>query len=128
MVPAGRQSYRHSSMDDESSTSSPRCRSIRSGAARRSARQKADDARLAALARAIAHPARLRLLRALADRQSCICGDLAGRLPLAQSTVSEHLRILKEAGLIRARSVGQRTCYCLEPRTLARFKSLVADL
>lgn len=93
-----------------------------------SRRQRAEDLRLAALARAIAHPARLRLLRILADRESCICGDLAGRLPLAQSTVSEHLRILKGVGLIRARPVGQRTCYYLEPRVLERLKSLVAHL
>jgi ArsR family transcriptional regulator, arsenate/arsenite/antimonite-responsive transcriptional repressor len=87
-----------------------------------------DDERLAALAKALAHPARLRLLRILADRDSCICGELAGRLPLAQSTVSEHLRILKEAGLVRAEAVGQRTCYYLEPQTLKRLKTLIARL
>ncbi|MCL4197960.1 MAG: winged helix-turn-helix domain-containing protein [Phycisphaerales bacterium] len=110
------------------SSSAPRCRPARDAVRSGSARRRADDVRLADLARAIAHPARIRLLRTLADRQSCICGDLAGRLPLAQSTVSEHLRLLKESGLIRARAVGRRTCYCLEPRTLARLKSLMADL
>jgi len=105
-----------------------RCKRVRVGRAGGSARQRAEDVRLAALARAIAHPARLRLLRTLADRQSCICGDLAGRVPLAQSTVSEHLRILKEAGLIRARAVGQRTCYVIEPRAVARLKRLVSGL
>lgn len=115
-------------MNDASRPRLEQCKPVRGGRVTGSPRRQADDARLAALARAIAHPARIRLLRTLADRRSCICGDLAGRLPLAQSTVSEHLRILKKAGLIRTRPVGQRTCYCLEPRTLERLKSLVAEL
>lgn len=86
------------------------------------------DEELAALAKAVGHPARVQILRVLARRDSCICGDLVDELPLAQSTVSQHLKVLKEAGLIRGEIDGPRTCYCLEPRTLRRLKSLIGSL
>lgn len=72
------------------------------------------DERLAAQLRALAHPARLALVRELAQRNACTCGALVSALPLAQSTVSEHLRVLKEAGLIAGRVDGQRSCYELD--------------
>ncbi|HEU4405060.1 MAG TPA: metalloregulator ArsR/SmtB family transcription factor [Polyangiaceae bacterium] len=88
---------------------------------------EADD-ELAALAKAVGHPLRVQILRILAARASCVCGDLVDELPVAQSTVSQHLKVLKEAGLIRGEIDGPRVCYCLEPRGLRRFKALVGGL
>ena len=65
-----------------------------------------DDDRLAGMAKALGHPARLRIIRLLAERQACVTGDLVAELPLAQSTISEHLRILREAGLIQGEIEG----------------------
>ena len=89
---------------------------------------KGADAELAELAKAIAHPARVKILRLLAARNSCVCGELVAELPLAQSTVSQHLKVLKGAGLIRGTISGPRTCYCLEPRSLRRLKALIGAL
>jgi ArsR family transcriptional regulator len=86
------------------------------------------DEELALLAKAVGHPARVQILRLLVRRESCICGDIVGELPLAQSTVSQHLKVLKEAGLVRGEIDGPRVCYCIEPRTLRRLKSLVGSL
>lgn len=84
----------------------------------------ADDA-LAALARALGHPARLAILRVLAARETCVCGEIVDELPLAQSTVSQHLKVLREAGLIRGAISGPRTCYCLDRDAVA---ALARDL
>jgi ArsR family transcriptional regulator, arsenate/arsenite/antimonite-responsive transcriptional repressor len=84
-----------------------------------------DIDRLAALAKAIAHPARVQILEILARRTACVCGDIVGEMSLAQSTVSEHLRILKAAGLIMGEVDGPRVCYCINATTLSQFKSLV---
>jgi ArsR family transcriptional regulator len=70
--------------------------------------------RLALRLRALGHPARLRILAALAEINACQCGDIVRELPLAQSTVSEHLRVLKEAGLVRGETDSRRACYCLD--------------
>jgi ArsR family transcriptional regulator len=70
----------------------------------------------------------VQIVRILTLRESCVCGDIVKELPLAQSTVSQHLKVLKEAGLIRGEIDGPRTCYCLEPRTLRRLKALVGGL
>jgi ArsR family transcriptional regulator len=86
------------------------------------------EAELALLAKAIAHPLRLQILRLLQARTSCVCGDLVDALPVAQSTVSQHLKVLKEAGLIRGEVDGPRVCYCVEPRALRRLKVLIAAL
>jgi ArsR family transcriptional regulator len=59
---------------------------------------------------------------------ACICGEIVDELPLAQSTVSQHLKVLKEAGLIRGEVDGPRTCYCVEPRAVRRLKALVGSL
>lgn len=89
---------------------------------------RAADRELAVLAKAIGHPARVRILRLLVRRTSCMCGDIVDELPLAQSTVSQHLKILKEAGLIRGEVEGPRVCYWVEAKTLRRLKALVAML
>jgi ArsR family transcriptional regulator len=86
------------------------------------------DEELAGLAKAVGHPARVLILRLLVRRESCICGDIVDELPLAQSTVSQHLKVLKQAGLIRGDIDGPRVCYCIEPRTLRRLKALVGSL
>lgn len=88
---------------------------------------EADDD-LARLCKATGHPARVRILRLLARRATCVCGEIVDELPLAQSTVSQHLKLLKEAGLIRGTVDGPRVCYCLEPAALLRLKALVAAL
>jgi len=88
----------------------------------------ATDQELATLARALAHPARVRILRILAGKKGCICGELVDALPLAQSTVSQHLKILKQAGLIRGEIDGPRICYCLAPEALRRLRVLICGL
>jgi ArsR family transcriptional regulator len=88
----------------------------------------AADEELAALAKAVGHPARVQILRLLARREECICGDIVDELPLAQSTVSQHLKVLKGAGLIRGEIDGPRVCYCIEPRVLRRLKALIGSL
>jgi ArsR family transcriptional regulator len=89
---------------------------------------EAADAELAELAKALGHPTRVRILRLLAGRGQCICGDIVREIPAAQSTVSEHLRILKAAGLIRGEIDGPRVCYCLSPRAVRRLEALVGAL
>ena len=86
------------------------------------------DEELAALAKALGHPARVQIMRLLVRRDACICGDIVDELPLAQSTVSQHLKVLKEAGLVKGEIDGPRVCYCVEPRTLRRLKALVGSL
>lgn len=89
---------------------------------------EAADEELAALAKAIGHPARVQILRILTHLDSCICGDIVDKINLAQSTVSQHLKVLREAGLIRGDVEGTCTCYCLDPRGLRRLKVLIAAL
>ncbi|MDX2023198.1 MAG: metalloregulator ArsR/SmtB family transcription factor [Deltaproteobacteria bacterium] len=86
------------------------------------------DEELATLAKAIGHPARVQILRLLTTKTSCVCGDIVDELPLAQSTVSQHLKVLKEAGLIRGDVDGPRVCYCIEPRAMRRLKVLIAGM
>jgi DNA-binding transcriptional ArsR family regulator len=86
------------------------------------------EARTVALLRAIAHPARFRIVKLLAQRQACVCGDLVDELPLAQSTVSEHLKVLKDAGIVRGEIDGPNRCYCLEPEALAWLRREFGEL
>ena len=86
------------------------------------------DVRLAKLARALSHPARVAIVRYLARRGTCVCGQIVDVLPLAQATVSQHLKVLKEAGLIEGEVDGPRTCYCVNPKAVKRFQALVASL
>ena len=89
---------------------------------------EAADDELAALAKAIGHPARVRILRLLGRRDTCVCGDIVLELPLAQSTVSQHLKVLKDAGLVHGEVSGPRVCYCIEPAALRRLRALVGGL
>lgn len=86
------------------------------------------DADLALLAKALAHPARVAILRMLLARRECVCGEIVQGLPFAQSTVSQHLKMLKRAGLVRGEVDGPRVCYCVDPTGLARLKGLVESL
>lgn len=79
--------------------------------------------RLAVLADAIAHPARLLILQTLAQRGTCICGEIVDELPLSQATVSQHLKTLKNAGLVQGEISGPKTCYCLNPQGIAELES-----
>lgn len=90
--------------------------------------EAAANALLARLAKAVAHPVRVAIVRQLVRRDGCVVGDIVSELPLAQSTVSQHLKQLKEAGLIRGEVDGPRVCYCVEPGTVALLKALVAGL
>lgn len=86
------------------------------------------DEELALLCKAVGNPARVQILRLLARRDGCVCGDIVDELPLAQSTVSQHLKVLKEAGIIRGEIDGPRVCYCLEPAALRRLRALIGSL
>ena len=88
----------------------------------------ADELELARLARAIAHPLRLRILALLRQRGECVCGALVDELPRAQSTISQHLKVLKEAGLVQGEVEPPRICYCLDDATLRRLKTLIGAL
>lgn len=83
---------------------------------------------LAQLAWAVAHPARVRIVRLLINREACVCGEIVDQLPLAQSTVSQHLKILKESGLIQGEVDGPKVCYCVNSAKLKDLKALVAGL
>lgn len=83
---------------------------------------------MAALAWAIAHPARVRIVRLLISRNACVCGEIVDEMPLAQSTVSQHLKILKESGLVQGEVDGPKVCYCINAEKLAMLKALVASL
>ncbi len=84
--------------------------------------------RSAAIAKALGHPARIAILKILADRSTCFCGDITDILPLAQSTISQHLKALKSAGLIKGELEGVRTCYCLNPSGISELQKLLSEL
>jgi len=83
---------------------------------------------LAGFAWALAHPARVRIVRLLLTRTSCVCGEIVDELPLAQSTVSQHLKILKASGLVQGEVDGPKVCYCINPNLLQQFQKLVVSL
>jgi hypothetical protein len=79
--------------------------------------------RFARMCKAMGHPARVRI-----SVDTCVCGDIVDRLPLAQSTVSQHLKVLKDAGIVLGTIDGPHTCYCLDREALAEFKALAEAL
>lgn len=79
---------------------------------------KTDERQLAAFANALSHPARVAILKLLMNTNDCICGDIVKELPLAQATISQHLKELKSAGLIQGSIDGPRVCYCVDQRVL----------
>ena len=86
------------------------------------------DEEIAASAKALAHPARIRIVRMLLARQSCYGCDIVSDIGLAQSTISEHLRILKDAGVITGEIERPRVCYALNPESLASLAGLLAEV
>ena len=80
--------------------------------------QPATDEELARLAKALGHPARIAILRTLNERRECVCGEIVETMPLAQATVSQHLKVLKEAGLVQGEVDGPRVCYCVDPKVV----------
>jgi DNA-binding transcriptional ArsR family regulator len=85
------------------------------------------DNKTAKYAKALAHPARVAILQLLIKKQSCICGDIVDELPLSQSTVSQHLKELKEAGLIKGEIEGVRVCYCIDEKEWEAAKKYLAS-
>lgn len=86
------------------------------------------DEELARYAKALGHPARVKILRFLLEREECMAGEIAGELPLAQSTVSQHLKVLREAGLIHGEVDGPRICYCADETRIEHFRGLLGGL
>jgi ArsR family transcriptional regulator, arsenate/arsenite/antimonite-responsive transcriptional repressor len=76
------------------------------------------------LYKALAHPARLAILKYLAETRTCITGDIADELPLGRTTVNQHLKELKDAGLIKGTTEGAKTCYCLNPEKIKELKEI----
>lgn len=89
---------------------------------------KTDPEHLARIFKALSHPARIKIIRHLKTIDKCICGEIVNILPLSQSTVSQHLKQLKESGLIMGEIEGPSTCYCLNTDTLEQFKNAVVQL
>jgi len=81
--------------------------------------------KMAALAKAIAHPARIAILEVLLKSGTCVCGDIVLEMGLAQSTISQHLKAMKEGGLIKGEVEGQRSCYCVNNEALTELKGVV---
>lgn len=86
------------------------------------------DSELAHLAKALGHPARVAILRLLLARNECVCGEICHEIPLAQSTISQHLKMMKEAGIIQGEVDGPRICYCVNQAKFKRLKVLIAAL
>lgn len=83
--------------------------------------------RIADLAKALAHPARVAILQFLAEQNTCMCGDIVDRIPLSQATVSQHLAELKRVGLISGTIEGPRVCYCIDRRAWNDAKQLLTQ-
>ena len=86
------------------------------------------DNRVAAYAKALSHPARVAILKLLLKRRACVCGDIVDELPLSQSTVSQHLKELKSAGLIKGDIEGVRICYCVDAGEWEKARQMLGEL
>jgi DNA-binding transcriptional ArsR family regulator len=84
--------------------------------------------KIATYAKALAHPARVAILQTLIKKQSCMCGDIVEELPLSQSTVSQHLKELKEAGIIKGDIEGAKVCYCIDEQAWKSAKEYLQTL
>ncbi len=83
---------------------------------------------LAMLSKALGHPARIAILQFLAQRKACVCGDIVDELPLSQSTVSQHLKELKNAGLVKGDIEGPSVCYCIDEKAWAKAQQVLQQL
>ncbi|MBI5463498.1 MAG: winged helix-turn-helix transcriptional regulator [Ignavibacteriales bacterium] len=88
---------------------------------------KNQDIRLAEIAKALSHPARVAILRHLAKRNDCVCGEIVDVIPLAQATVSQHLKELKRVGLIKGEIDGPRSCYCINTDTMKQASGMLGE-
>ena len=86
------------------------------------------DNKIAKYAKALAYPARVAILQLLIKKQACVCGDIVDELPLSQSTVSQHLKELKEAGLIKGDIDGAKVCYCIDEKEWENAKGYLTSL
>jgi ArsR family transcriptional regulator len=86
------------------------------------------DIRIAKYTKALSHPARIAILRLLIEKQACICGDIVNELPLSQSTVSQHLKELKQSGLIKGDIDGAKVCYCIDEKEWKSAKERLDQL
>ncbi len=86
------------------------------------------DNRVANYAKALSHPARIAILKLLIQKKACICGDIVDELPLSQSTVSQHLKELKEAGFIKGDIDGAKVCYCIDEKEWKSAKEKLDQL
>lgn len=84
--------------------------------------------KIAKYAKALGHPARVAIIELLVKKQSCICGDIVDELPLSQSTVSQHLKELKEAGLIKGDIDGVKVCYCIDEKEWENAKTYLTSM
>jgi len=84
-----------------------------------------DESRLALMLKALGNPIRFQIVKTLAERQMCITQDIVDSTPLAQSTVSQHIKVLREAGLIVGEIEGPATCYCLDPDNIRWLKEQI---
>jgi ArsR family transcriptional regulator len=91
-------------------------------------RQPVEADTFSRMCKALAHPVRIQILQHLMSFNQCICGEIVNRFPLAQSTISQHLRMLKDAGLIQGTIEGSRTCYCVDHDRLNTFKNMAKAL
>ena len=83
--------------------------------------------RIATLTKALGHPARIAILMYLVKKNSCVCGDIVEEIPLAQSTISQHLKALKDAGIIHGDVEGAKTCYCINPKVWTEMKVMLSQ-
>jgi DNA-binding transcriptional ArsR family regulator len=83
---------------------------------------------IAALAKALGHPARIAILQFLAEKKTCICGDIVDELPLSQSTVSQHLKELKNIGLLQGNIEGPSVCYCIDEKNWKKAQKMLGEL
>jgi len=86
------------------------------------------DNKIAKYAKALSHPARVAIIKLLLQKQTCICGDIVDELPLSQSTVSQHLKELKESGLIKGDIDGAKVCYCIDEKEWGNAKKYMDEV
>lgn len=87
-----------------------------------------DFEEIAGIAKALSHPVRIKIMKILTEKKMCICGEIVDLLPLSQSTVSQHLKELKRAGLIKGEIDGPKTCYCINEKRLAQAFAKISGL
>ena len=80
------------------------------------------DNHIAEYAKALSHPARIAIIRVLIEKENCVCGDIVEEIPLSQSTVSQHLKELKNAGIIKGEIEGPKTCYCIDAENWEKMR------